>query len=88
MGKESSCLKEVVGEVQVEMRSLESIRSYRKENRIFSETPNTQLAQQEENSEPVLSGLGKKDSRDGKGSKLVTSGTKRKVAALLSGQQL
>lgn len=46
------------------------------------------MAQQEENSEPVLSGLGKKDSRDGKGCKWMTSGTRRKVAAPLSDQQL
>lgn len=41
-GKGSSCLKEVVGEVQEEMGSLHSIRCYRKEDRIFSRTLNTQ----------------------------------------------
>lgn len=46
------------------------------------------MAQQEENSDHVLSALGKKGCCDGKGCKLVTSGTRRNLAAPLSGQQL
>lgn len=42
MGKEPSCFEEVVGEVQMEMGSLHSIRCYRKESRIFSKALNTQ----------------------------------------------
>lgn len=42
MGKKTSYLKEVVGEVQIEMGSLHSIECYRKENRIFSKTLNNQ----------------------------------------------
>lgn len=42
----------------------------------------------EEHSESVLIGLGKGDSHDGKGWKLVTSGARRKAAALPANQQL
>ena len=74
----------LVEELQEEVGSLQGIRDYEKEDRIFSKTlqePEHPTAQTEEHSESVLMGWGKGDSHDGKGWKLVTSGTRRKAAA-------
>lgn len=62
-----------------------------KEDRIFSKIlqgPEHPTVQMEEHSESVFIGLGKGDSRDGKGWKLVISDTRREAAAPPADQQL
>lgn len=73
------------------MGSLQGIREYEKEDRIFTKTlqepENTQLHRQR-SIQSVLTRLRKGDSHNGKGWKLVTSGTRRKAAAPPADRQL